>query len=413
MQRAFILGFAAFALAALPSPADAAAKAPAFEVTGWIPYWRVATGTADVLPRLSTFSALMPFGYIVQNDGSFYDAYGLGSLTSSTSPLSLALTASAKHAKVKIIPTIMWSNGEAIHRILSDQKSRIALEDRVADLAKSQGFDGVNIDFEGKYAETKPYFSLFLKGLYQRMGKLWVYCAIEARTPVGDRYDGTPPLNATVYANDFAAINNYCDRVQLMTYDQQTVDVKLNRAAQGEPYIPISDPKWVRKVVTLAAKTIPKWKLMIGVATYGYEWETTPLTLSGYRYDMQWAFNPRYAVELAAELGILPTRNAAGELSFTYQPRAVAASAALGVTTRETAPEPSSGSGLPTASTTYSGGATAPASAAPFNILWWSDAHAIADKVALAKELGVRGIAIFKLDGGQDPKMWDVLPRRQ
>ena len=33
----------------------------------------------------------------------------------------------------------------------------------------------------------------------------------------------------------------------------------------------------------------------------------------------------------------------------------------------------------------------------------------IADKVALARKLGVRGVAVFKFDGGQDPAVWSVL----
>jgi predicted ATPase len=45
----------------------------------------------------------------------------------------------------------------------------------------------------------------------------------------------------------------------------------------------------------------------------------------------------------------------------------------------------------------------------PVQLLWWSDAQAIKDKVTLAKQLGLRGVAIFKLDGGEDPAMWSVL----
>jgi spore germination protein YaaH len=46
-----------------------------------------------------------------------------------------------------------------------------------------------------------------------------------------------------------------------------------------------------------------------------------------------------------------------------------------------------------------------------FNVVWWSDGQAIKDKIALAKKLGVRGIAVFKIDGGEDQALWDFLPK--
>ena len=40
----------------------------------------------------------------------------------------------------------------------------------------------------------------------------------------------------------------------------------------------------------------------------------------------------------------------------------------------------------------------------------WSDSVAIAQKIALAKQLGIRGVAIFKIDGGEDQNLWNYLP---
>lgn len=367
----YLLLLSLVVLFAIPGTTSAAT---AFEVSGWIPYWRAATGTTDVLPHMKSLTAVMPFGYIVQNDGSLHDAFNL-SATSSTSTASL-LRSSARVGKTRLIPTVMWSNGAAIERILSNGPTRRALEDDIAALVKENGFDGIDINFENKTAETRPYFSLFLKGLYERMGKKWVYCSIEARTPPSSAFAVIPPT--LEYANDFVAINKYCDRVALMTYDQGTIDLKLNSSASSTPYIPLSDPKWVEKVIILASKNIAKSKLLIGVPTYGYEYELVPLA-QGYRYNIQWAFNPRYATELAAELGLSPTRNRAGEMSFVYQPTTTPAAA----TTTE------------------------------LRIAWWSDAKAIQDKIALARKLGVRGVAIFKLDAGQDPALWDILPKRK
>jgi len=388
MRRLFV--FAAFILILAPASASAATK---LEYSGWLPYWREASSTMDVLPHLSQLTEINPFGYIVQPDGTVMDAMGVAD-----EPWK-SLIAAAKAKKVRVVPTVMWSDTEAIHRILSSAAARVQLEDDIAALAVAEGFDGIDIDFEGKRAEDKNYFSTFLKGLYKRMGKKWVMCTIESRTPLSSRYLDTVPKDATMYANDWTQIGKYCDRVRFMTYDQETVDQKLNAAALSSPYAPIADVKWVEKAIRLAMQSIPKNKIVIGVATYGYEWRVTPLTESGYRYDKLWAFNPRYAVELAAKIGSTIQRNSAGELSFSYVPQIQLppppkADQQLSDTTPVPAP-------LLTATP-----AAVVLATASFNIVWWSDAQAIKQKIDLAKRLGVRGVAVFKLDGGEDQNMW-------
>lgn len=42
-------------------------------------------------------------------------------------------------------------------------------------------------------------------------------------------------------------------------------------------------------------------------------------------------------------------------------------------------------------------------------MMWWSDSLAVAQKIALAKQLGIKGVAIFKFDGGEDQGVWELL----
>ncbi len=381
----------------VPLTASAATEAP-FEVTGWIPYWRVATGTADTLPHLDTLTEVNPFVYTIRNDGTLRDNGAL-----EAEPwLSFIATARAKN--VRVIPTVMSSGGETLHQLLSNQKSRIALEDRIVALVKEGGYDGIDIDFEGKYAKDKDHFSTFLKGLDMRMGSKMIMCSVESRTPLEDQYWGTSlPENAGVYANDLKEINKYCDRVRIMTYDQQGIDRKLvaTAASSTQLYAPVADPAWVEKSIRFMMKDISKSKILIGVPTYGYEYDVTAYEGKEYSYGILWVFNPRYATDIAAQYGITPQRNTAGEMYFTY-----VANAATSTTPVSLGPTSALFAAL--AATAY---ADTYNSHLGFRLLDWPDAQSVQQKIDLAKKLGVRGVSIFKLDGGQDPAIWDVLKK--
>jgi spore germination protein YaaH len=352
-------------LALAPFQAFAAFYRP-FEYSGWIPYWRSATGTAEFLAHMDVFTEINPFAYTVKSDGSLADQMDL------QSELWPALVKLAHMKNIRVIPTVMWSDGSQIHRVLKNPELRANHILSIVSAVKTGGFDGIDIDYEDKDVETKEYYSLFLKELYKAMGNKWVQCTIEARTPLDSLRPGK--TIKPEYANDYAVLNRYCDRVRIMAYDQASIDQKLTTSI-STPYIPVADPRWVEKVLALAVKDISRKKLMLGVATYGYEYKVTPLS-SGYAYDLQWAFNPRYATDLADSLGITPQRNVAGEISFSYRPGGNEAGAILDSSS---------------------------------NILWWSDASAIKDKIDLAKRYGIRGVSIFKIDGGSDPNIWNVL----
>ena len=132
-------------------------------------------------------------------------------------------------------------------------------------------FDGVNIDYEGKNAETIDYFSEFLEELEDELGRDELTCTIEARTPPESRWRIVP--SEIKWANDYEEMNRHCDWVELMTYDQQRADLKLNKERAGEPYMPVSDVDWVEKVLEYALEDIDEDKIMLGVPTYGREWE--------------------------------------------------------------------------------------------------------------------------------------------
>lgn len=385
------------------SSAPQAHAASSIEVSGWIPYWRTEAGTKDAKKNLAKMTEINPFAFSVKADGSLADTLKIEGKDWQR------LIRDAEKKDVLVIPTIMWSDTDNIHNVLSNPSTRAAHVKAIKDLVEKHDFDGIDIDYEGKKAETRTHFSAFLRELNDALGRKQLDCTIEARMPLSARFSGTPPANIE-YANDLPEINKVCDRVRIMTYDQQTADVELNAKARAknDVYAPVADVAWVKKVVDYMGADIDTRKMTLGVATYGYIYQLMPNTNgNGYGYIKMEAFNPKYATDLAKKLKITPERNSAGELSFSYVPKDQPSSLPSHAELVRLAPKGTSSANAAAA------GALAlvkkDGRQAPVTYVTWSDSVAIKQKVDLAKRMGLAGIAIFKIDGGSDPKLWSVL----
>ncbi len=365
------------------------AFAEEFQISGWIPYWRGSQGVKEARTNLEVLTEVMPFAYALKKDGSLLDQAKMNNRTWQR------FFREARREDISLIPTVMAFDGALIHSVLSDEKKRANHIAYIVEEVKKGNFDGIDIDYEGKRGSTRDYFSLFLKELNIALGDKTLSCTIEARTPPEDLYRVVP--KDIVYANDLREINEHCDVVRVMAYDQQRADLTLNDARKGAPYIPVADSEWVEKVIDFMARDIDKDKMVLGVATYGAEWNLTvsPEWFRG--YEKRWSLNPVYATDLADDLDITPIRNAAGELSFTYLPKKSPARSYKAPRGTE------EGNQAAMQALAY---ANATGKSTLVHVVWWSDPEAIAEKVELAKEKRLRGVALFKIDGGTPKETW-------
>ena len=367
------------------------AKATPIKIGAWLPYWQGQPGAQDIAIHLESFDEISPFSYEISSGGLITDDLQIGSGKWDS-------YFSALHSGgVKIIPTIAYFDAQGIYTLLSNAKTRQAAEDTIAQLVQGRNFDGIDIDFEGMSPVTRPYYSLFIQGLAVRLhpqGEL-LTCTVVPRTPPDSLYVN-PPANI-VYPENYIVLNQYCDEVRLMAYDQEGVDLKLDatKGGNGTLYAPVADPDWVKKLVVFALQSISPKKIMLGVPTYGYEYEVS-WTNNQTTYQRVRAFDYFDAMARATSTGAAVTRNNADELAFAFASSThIQEPPILTFTESSTQPlilmNPN-----PNASTTF--------------FVSFPDAQSEMDKMALANKYGLRGVMFFKADGQMDPALWSLLP---
>ena len=150
----------------------------------------------------------------------------------------------------------------------------------------------------------------------------------------------------------------------------------------------------MEKVIQETIKTVSAKKVMLGIPTYGYEYQVS-WNGGATTYGRVRSFTFTQAMDRADNLGITPTRNSAGELTFTFASTTVVnVGPSLTAIVASTLPNVLA-SPNPLAPNTF--------------FVSFSDAQSTADKIKLAKKYRLRGAVLFKADGDMDPGTWDVM----
>lgn len=149
-------------------------------------------------------------------------------------------------------------DGNIAKTLLESPTNRQALINNILSALKAQGYKGVNVDFEGLYYYDRSYFTTFMSELYNALHSQGFYVTMSVPAKTADSL-----TNSWNGAFDYAALSNYSDQIVLMTYDEHYPG--------GTPG-PIASIGWVENVIKYSITVIPKEKILLGTAAYGYDW---------------------------------------------------------------------------------------------------------------------------------------------
>lgn len=301
MSRKFGIATALVIVVALSTSLSAtgAENQPRTIVTGWIPYYSVKT-VMPFIKKLPTAIApvpgtpvtcepgeyspednaalnssylytnkdlmkeVMPFWYTLKSPTVIRDDYTTGN---PSWPMADTLCLMRKTG-LKIIPTMTDGTDKLVlSGYLAKAQTRTTIVTTIVDLVNKNGFDGIDLDFEGfafvdgntTWTKTAPNWILFIKELSAQLH------ASQKLLSVSSPYAFNPTEKLkgyTVYA--WAEIASSIDRLRIMTYDYSV--------AKPGPIGPIA---WTEKTVQYAISIMPASKVFIGLPGYGRDWITS------------------------------------------------------------------------------------------------------------------------------------------
>lgn len=211
------------------------------------------------------------------------------------------ITRWAQARRILVIPRINCQRTETLHRIFTEPALRDAWIDKIVEVTRTYGYDGVNIDFEAGLWSDRAALSDFVTEVSARLhaeGRLVSICVSAKQSDTNKQH----PRNGIF---DYPVISAQVDEVLVMSWGWHWLTSSAG---------PISPLTWLQGVASYVSGMPHRDRFVMGTAMYGIDWpEGSGASKPGtpYEYDDMQA--------LIARVGATPVRDpASGEMTFTY-----------------------------------------------------------------------------------------------
>jgi peptidoglycan-N-acetylglucosamine deacetylase len=222
------------------------------------------TGLHSLHANASHMTHLLPAWVHLKKDGSGLD---FRDWDPETVPHNLEVLKVAHENNLNVVP--VFSNAQQsdfdqqrVHVFLVNPQLQQHVIQQLENWLLANHFQGINVDFENLAPADYPLLIAFLQRLKTEFAPKGLLVSADLEAPI--------PLN-------WRAVSEVCDFVVVMAYDEHS-----STSLPG----PISSMKWYRQVLLRAVSSIPREKLVIGLANYAYDWQENrdwadPLTYQG------------------------------------------------------------------------------------------------------------------------------------
>jgi spore germination protein len=232
-----------------------------------------SSGWFDMVEHTGTLNGIVPDWFTIWSDGQ---------ITGTADP---GVMAYAQAHGLWTFALVQQNSDPAVWKpLLTNPTDSSAARENLLRLVEQDGFDGVNLDFEGIAPAQRNAFTRFVQELSALFHANGYYVTLSVPGETADE-----PTNSWSGAYNYRALGQAADLVMLMAYDDHYA---------GGPPGGVAPEAWVAEVARYAVSVIPPSRVVLGVPGYGYDWggstEAAPLS-----YGQAVVLDDRYAGGLA------------------------------------------------------------------------------------------------------------------